>query len=1126
VRCPACQHENPAGSRFCIACGGALALTCPSCRTVLPAGSRFCSRCGARVDGATETQARFASPAAYTPRHLAERILTSRAALEGERKQVTVLFADVKGSMDLLADRDPEEARQLLDPVLEHMMEAVHRYEGTVNQVMGDGIMALFGVPLAHEDHAVRGCYAALRMQQTVRDYGERVHRTRGIPIQIRVGVNSGEVVVRSVGSDLRVDYTVIGGTTHLAARMEQMAMPGSILTTAKTLGLAEGFVVSRPLGERPVKGLGAPLLIYEVVGAHRVRSRLHVGAARGLSRFVGREKELAVLEQALTRARGGAGGVVAVVGDPGVGKSRLIWELTHSDRTRGCLVVEATALSYGREISFLPVKDLLRAYFHIDEQDDQAVTRRKVAGALEALGPSVEPDAPAVLALLDLPGDPAWDQLGALQRRRQTLEGLKRLLLRESQEQPLVLVFEDLHWIDSETQAFLDGLVDALPTARILLLTSFRPDYRHRWGSRGYYSQVTMEPLPPERVEELLDGLLGAAAELDPLRQRLIERTEANPFFLEECVRSLAETGVLVGVAGRYRLGRRLEGIHIPDSVQAVLAARIDRLPPEERHLLQTASVVGRDVPLRILQAIAAMPVEHVRAALASLQSAEVLYETSLFPEVGYTFRHALTHEVAYASVLHERRRALHAAIVRAVEEMYAGRLAEQVDQLAYHALRGGLWDKAVEYARQAGARAAARWAHEEAAALYEGALLALGHLPTSRERIEQAIDIRLDMRNSLMPVCQFDRVLGHLQEAQALAETMGDRHRLGWIAGYTSACVWAIGDNPRALELVERTRTIASEIGDTALLIYANLALSWTHHSLGNYEAGIASSTAALSMLEQQPRPQPLGIPSAPAVIARTWLALCLAERGDFPAAATQGERGLELAEAIGEPWSLASAHLGLGMVELRRGHLEAAAGLLARGLEVCRRFDIQVWVSPLSAALGYAHAQSGRPLEALTVLTQSLDRARQTGLKFFHSLAITWLSEAHFLAEQARDAERVARDALALSQAQSEAGCTAYAARALAEIAAHRDEPDLDAAAARYQEVLSLARARAMRPLVARCHLELGRLQARRHRRAEAMADLATAVAMFRELGMTRWAERAEMIARDLESALPLG
>jgi class 3 adenylate cyclase/DNA-binding IscR family transcriptional regulator len=736
--------------KFCGECAAPLAGSCLSCGAANPPENRFCGQCAAPLR--TTPTAKFAAPDAYTPKHLVEKILTSKAALEGERKQVTVLFADLKGSMELLADRDPEEARKLLDPVLEHMMEAVHRYEGTVNQVMGDGIMALFGAPVAHEDHAVRACYAALRMQESVKRYAEGIRREHGITIRIRVGLNSGEVVVRAIASDLHMDYTAVGQTTHLAARMEQLADPGSILLTPDTLTLVEGFVQVIPLGPMAVKGLPAPVEVYELAGVSAVRSRLQAAAARGLSRFVGRDAEIEHLRRALEQAGQGRGQIAAVVGEPGVGKSRLVFELTHSHRVEGWLVLEAGSVSYGKATSYLPVIELLKGYFRIGDRDTHRDIREKVTGKILTLDRGLEPILPALLTLLDVPSDDLqWQGLDPPQRRQRTLDAIKRLLLRESQVQPLVVVFEDLHWADTETQALLESLVESLPTVRLLLLVNYRPEYSHSWGNKTYYAQLRLDALPAESAGELLAALLGSDADLQPLKQVLAARTGGNPLFLEESVRTLVETGALVGARGGYRLAKPLGDIHVPATVQAILAARIDRLLPEEKQLLQCAAVVGKDVPYALLAAIAEEPEERLRTILAHLQSAEFLYETSLFPDLEYTFKHALTHEVAYGSVLHERRRVLHAKLVPAIERIWSARLAEHAERLSEHAVRGAVWDKALAYLKQAGAKAYGRSAHREAVAFRETALTCLEHLPPDRKRSETGIELRIQLRNSL---------------------------------------------------------------------------------------------------------------------------------------------------------------------------------------------------------------------------------------------------------------------------------------------------------------------------------------------------------------------------------------
>jgi class 3 adenylate cyclase/tetratricopeptide (TPR) repeat protein len=1120
MKCSRCQHENPTNQKFCGECGARLASPCPSCGATNPPGQKFCGECGASL---TEASAKkFGSPDSYTPKHLAEKILTSKSALEGERKQVTVLFADLKGSMELLADRDPEEARKLLDPVLERMMEAVHRYEGTVNQVMGDGIMALFGAPLAHEDHAVRACYAALRMQEAVRRYSEELRRAQGVEVQIRVGLNSGDVVVRSIGSDLRMDYSAVGQTTHLAARMEQLAAPGSVRLTAATLRPAEGFVQVSALGPVPVKGLAEPVEVFELIGAGAARTRLEAAARRGLTRFVGRDAELEHLYHALERARSAQGQVVAIVGEPGVGKSRLVWEITHSHRTSGWLVLQAGSVSYGKATPYLPAIELLKGYCQIEDRDDHRRVREKVIGKLLNLDDALKPTLPAFLALLDVPGeDPQWDRLDPAQRRQRTLDAVKRLLLRESQVQPLLVIIEDLHWIDTETQTLLDTLVDSLPTARLLLLVNYRPEYQHGWGSKTYYTQLRLDPLPPENAQALLGTLLGQDPTLDALKQRLIERTEGNPFFLEESVRTLVETRALAGERGHYYLATPLPSIQVPTSVQAILAARIDRLPPEAKSLLGTAAVVGSDVPVTLLQALAERAEPALREALASLQAAEFLYETRLFPEVEYTFKHALTQEVAYGSLLHERRRALHARLVDVIERLYPDRLGEQVERLAHHAVRGELWDKAVAFLRQAGAKASARSAYREAAQFFGEALSAWRRLPDTRETRELGIDLRLDLRMALQPLAELARIIGLLRDAEELAKALGDRQRLARVSVYLSHHFRMVGDFGAARRFAETAQAIATAETpeDPALEVVANYYLGMAHLAVGDHREGEAWLRRSMHPLDRAFALEPGRMMSgAPAVLARYHLAWSAAEQGRFEEGLASGEQALRLAEGLDHPFSVTLAYQGLGRLYEIKGEFSTAAPLLERGRATAREWNLALLLPIVTAQVGYVYALSGRVADGLSLLREAMTAHESLGVGVFHSLAVVHFAEACMLADQPEEAFTSAKRALAMTRERGDRGHEAYALRLLAEIAARPESLDRETAHARYHEALTLATELGMRPLVAHCHLGLGKLYRRTGQREPAQAHLTTATTLYREMGMTFWLEQAESEMRD--------
>ena len=911
--CPHCHHENPPGVKFCGGCGAHVEWLCPACGAANPRGNKFCGQCGAALLQ-TQPAAKFASPEAYTPKHLAEKILTSKSALEGERKQVTVLFADLKGSMELLADRDPEEAHALFNAVIEQMMEAVHRYEGTVNHILGDGIMALFGAPIAHEDHGVRACYAALRMQESIKRYAAEVQRSHGIPIQIRVGLNSGEVVAGSIRNDLHMDYTAIGQTAHLAARMEQVAMPGSILASADTLRMAEGYVQVKPLGPVKVKGLNEPVEVYEITGAGAARTRLQAAAARGLTRFVGRNNEVEELHKALESARAGQGQLVSVAGEPGVGKSRLFYEFTHSHRLLDWLVLASGSVSYGNATPYLPVIDLLKLYFDIEGHDDPRKIREKLTGKLITIDESLRPTVAALLSLFDVTvEEPAWEALEPSQKRQRTLDAVKRILMRESELQPLVLVFEDLHWIDNETQALLDSLVESLPTARILLLVNYRPEYRHSWGVKTYYKQLRIDPLPRESAEELLNALLGDDVGLQPLKRLLFARTEGNPFFMEESVHTLVETKALAGTRGAYRLAKPIDSTQVPATVQAVLAARIDRLPSEEKRLLQAAAVIGKNFPFALLHAIAELADEPLAHGLAHLQAAEFLYETSLFPDAEYTFKHALTHEVAYQSLLRSSRQNCHERIAGVIEQRFHDIVESQPQLLAHHYTEAGLGAHASPYWQRAGARAHEHGAHAEAITYLRKGLELLKAMPESSADLQHELSLYMVLGRTLKDV----RGYGDPEVEQAYARALELCRRIGEAPQLFSTLLGLSiyfvvrAELQTARDLAEQLLDMARGTQDPVLLVEAHYALGVTCFWLGEFAAAREQLEQGITHYDRRRhRSHTVLFGQDEGVVCLCRLALVLWYLGYPDQALARGTEAITMAQELSHPASLAYA------------------------------------------------------------------------------------------------------------------------------------------------------------------------------------------------------------------------
>jgi class 3 adenylate cyclase/tetratricopeptide (TPR) repeat protein len=1119
MKCPNCHTENNESSKFCSECGGKLEIVCLKCKNLNPPGSKFCTECGNPICKSKKIlSGDYTNPRGYTPKYLADKILTSRAVLEGERKLITVLFADLKSSMELIAQRDPEEARKILDPIIEILMKAVHHYEGTVTQIMGDGILALFGAPLAHEDHAMRACYSALKMQENIIRHNEELRRTQGVEVQIRVGLNSGEVVVRSIGNDLHMEYTAIGQTTHLAARMEQLAAPGSVRFTSETHRLSEGFFEVKSLGPVPVKGMAEPVEVFELIGAKSVRSRLQPAVARGLSRFVGRDSEIEHLHSALQQAGTGNGQLLAVVGEAGVGKSRLFHEFTQSERTRGWLILEAASFSYGKATPFLPVMELLKRYFRVFDLDDQREITEKITGKLLTLDRSLETAIPDFLAIFDIPVENLqWQALDPSQRRLRTLDSIKRLLLRESQVQPVFLVFEDLHWVDGETQALLEVLVEALPRSKLLLLVNYRPDYHHSWANRTYYRQIRLDPLQADTAGRLLDSLLGSDSTIDSFKKNLISQTGGNPFFLEESVRMLVETGIFLGGRGNYRLTSQTTSIQIPATVQTILAARIDRLQPDDKNLLQCAAVIGKDFPYALLKEISGLSEENIHRGLNSLQTSEFLYETHFFPDLEYTFKHALTYEVAYNSLLQERRKYLHATIVAAIERLYPDRIEEQVEVLSRHAVRGELWEKAFVYLKQAGHKAAWRSAYPEAAAYFEQALTILPQLPENREMIEMGIDLRLSLRPIFVPLADFPRSLIILQEAEALARRLGDQRRLGMVMMNLGHHFWTVGDHERSVASNEHGSSLLIPLQDLDLKIGIYCYLAQAYHGRGDYQKAIDYAAWNIAALESDP----LSIHKSwrgtaralPSVFSRCWLAWSMSEVGNFKDGATRAEEGIKIAEAADHLFSLFHASWGAGVLFLRQGNLQRAIKALERSRWICQIIKLVLMNNFTIPHLGFAYALDGRIKEGLTLLEEAVQQTEALGMMFCHTISLTLIGEAFLMSGRINDAIKAGQRALELCRKYSCRGYEGWALRLLGEIFSHEKGYGFQTAENYYREAMALAKELGMRPLMAHCHLGLGRVYRLAEKIEQAKLHLVEATRMFRDMEMPLWLEKAK-------------
>jgi class 3 adenylate cyclase/tetratricopeptide (TPR) repeat protein len=1043
VRCSACGRENRERARFCDECGSALATA--------PAAS---------------AHPRARSPRDYTPRHLAERILTTRGSIEGERKLVTVLFADVQRSLELAARVDPEVWHRILDRFFQILAQEVHRTEGTINQYTGDGVMALFGAPIAHEDHALRACHAALALAAELRGFAQALRREHGLDWSVRMGIHSGEVVVGKIGDELRMDYTAQGQSVGLAARLQQVAEGGRIYLSEATAKQVEGYFRLEDLGEFRLKGLPGPTRVFELVGRGPLRTRLDAARARGLSRFVGRERELLELESALARAARGRGELVAVVGDAGAGKSRLCLEFLERCRARGLRALEARGVSHGRSLAFLPFAELARAACGVREGDDRREARQKVAGALVLLDRGFEPALARLLEFLDVAEAPRPGRTPDAEGREGELARvLERLLLDAGGAEPAVILLEDLHWLDPSSEALLARLAAALPATRTLLLVNHRPGYAAPWARGPGRSEIALRALGPEAEQALLEELVGSDPSLGRLCRHIRERAAGNPFFLEEIVRSLAESGALAGERGSYRLAAPIERIEIPASVQALLAARIDRLDEDAKLLLQCAAVIGERSDAALVARVAALPDAARRGALEALLAAELLVEARTPPDGELRFRHSLTREVAYRSQLEVTRARLHAEVARALEARDGDRTVARAALLAHHWEGAGDLPRAALWQRRAAEAtgfvdvpgALQHWAELRrlAAQLPDGAEARALRLLACHRFLDNAVrggrisvaeatklfeegdalaracaDVgaRVRLHESLATrLAQAGDLEGQrrqLEAAARLAEGVPDAELRLLVLQRSFVARFHHGDFERALALAdegialaERDPTVGGSDPDRYRLGNLLLARANALEHLGHLDACEAALERfrTLGGAERRPTDWSRNVH----IHARVRATVALA-RGDAAAGLRAALDFVALAERTGSPWAEIVSLFTLGRAELLAGRPQAAREPLERSLAAARERGLALESEGEQlAALAEAHAGSGDAGRARATAEEAVAASRRLGTRFREVHAHAALARAHLAAwagtvpPDASAAERIAAE-----------------------------------------------------------------------------------------------------------------
>lgn len=1103
--CPQCGFDSPDGARFCQECGGALSRRCDGCNAALPPGAKFCVECGRPAGTAGVSSLSTPTPSTYAPRHLAEKILRSKSSLEGERKQVTVLFADVKESMSLAETVDPETWHRIMGEFFAILSAGVHRFEGSVNQYTGDGMMALFGAPIAHEDHAHRACYAALSLLDELAKYAETLRREEGLNFSVRLGINSGEVVIGRIDEDLRMDYTAQGHTVGMAARMENLAAPDRCYLSAQTAALVSDYFSLRDLGPFKVKGVSEPMHVFELQGVGRHRTRLDVSRSRGLSRFVGREAELKRLEAALESTRRGEPRVIGIVAEPGAGKSRLCYEFVEKATAAGVRVLTGHCVPHGTMIPFAPVLEVLRAYFGIEEADSPQAAREKIAGRMLLIDDGMRASLPLVFDFLGVP-DPERPvpPMDPEPRRRMLYAALQRTIDCKVGQQPAVMVIEDLHWMDGASLGFFSDMISVLPQTCEMLVLNYRPEFHPPWADRPYAEQIALEPLGPEAVGEILRDLLGDDPSAEPLA-RVIERTTSgNPFFVEELVHALVEAGSLEGKRGAYRLVRPVEDIILPPTVHSVLAARIDHLPEMHRQVLHSAAVIGKRFSGAVLERIVGMEPEAVRAALDQLCEAGFLYEREVYPEARYAFQHPLTQEVAYRTQLSDRRRLLHLAIARTLSELEPGKEGENAALLAHHwESAGELFDAAIAY-RLAAERASASEIHESGRH-WTKVMDLVDHLGTS----PKTIDLALAATEGMLGVCW--RLGSSREEARRIYE-WGE----GWAArsSRTSAKarllgvygVWHIfmGEIEQALTLYDEAVALLDESADVVLRLGLTSRRAYASLLAGRLRTALRLTQEVLAAMgEDKPRAE---------VSLGDWLfvmglsGLVLTYLGRLTDAARILDRSLQIAIEAGDAGN-ANALRGFGVTSawflgdgvLAMQHARAQ-------VEYAERIGSPGMRTGAYDSLGIAHLLRGEWHEAVRCLETALSIARETGTFLqAEALMLANMADAYRGCGDLDRAVDVAREAVEVARTRRtvmhECRASLFLGRVLVARADPGDLAEADRALAEAMAVVAKSEARAYEPYV---RLEFAALAGARGDEAAERVELARAAEVFREIG----------------------
>ncbi len=1082
MKCPNCRTMNPPAAKFCIECGQAFDIHCPKCDTVTPAGGKFCMSCGQNLQRTSESQTiDYSQPQTYTPKFLAEKILTSRSSIEGERKLVTVFFADVANFTSLAEKMDPEDAHHIMDGTFQILMDNIHRFEGTINQFTGDGVMALFGAPVAHEDHAQRACHAALSIQSDLIEYGAKLKKDYNLNFLMRVGLNSGPVVVGSIGDDLRMDYTAIGNTTNLASRMEALAKPGNILVSTSTHRLARDFFQFESIGSVSIKGLTAPQEAYQLIKIGDVGTRIGASVAKGLTRFVGRKNSMAALMGVYENARAGFGQVVGIVGEAGVGKSRLLLEFTNMLPEGEFTYLEGRCLHYGGSMSYLPVRDVIKSYFGIKDDDKESVIKEKLKVKTGALDENLSADLSPLEELLSVKVDnDEFAELDPRHKRERTFKTIRDLLVRISRDKPLVIAVEDLHWIDGSSEEFLDYLVGWLADCNIMLLLMYRQEYSHPWSNKSYYTQIGLSQLGTPSSIQLIQAILAGDEIAPEIKELILARASGNPLFIEEFTHTLLENGDIRCEERCYFLDGGASKIDVPDTIQGLIAARIDRLEDNIKRTMQVASVIGRDFAFHILQSITGMH-DELKSYLLNLQGLEFIYEKRLFPELEYIFKHALIQEVTYFSLLTARRKELHCKVGEAMEQNFTDRIDENSNIIGEHFLRGEDWERAYTYLNIAGNKAIGLYALAEARTHFTNAIKALDSLEQSPENSRRRVDTIIKLTVSSWLADSAEVLLNRLNEAAGIIASLSeedqvapeDTLRLARIHFWIGRAHYQRGDMREALGYYKQVLPVAQQSGDEELLAIPSGAIGQALGVQGHLGKGAALMAQAIELFEQSKRwPE--------WIQAKSFYGPAVAGMGDYAGGLKEIRQALTKAEEFQSFTGIAVSRVCLGFAHFFGGDRQRASEAAQAAVEAATRSGDLIYLYVAYALWAWATALNGRLEAAAEQINRSQEIAQKLGGKvIMGDVFQAARAEIALLSGNPEGAIQIAGRIIEMAKPLGSIWSTGVSHRVWGQALAKLPTPAWDQAEAQMAESLGLLESGQNRLEAARTHLAWGEI-----------------------------------------------